>query len=192
MNTESTTETIKKASPWLIGWGIAVFICGILAIILPITFSEAITVVIGCLALVAGVGHFIFAFHTRSVGGFMWQILIGVLYLLATVCLLVNPLLGILSLALFVAIFLLLEGIFEIALYIELRALRHAAWLLVDGLVTLILGLVMIRQWPPASPEIVCTLIGISMMFSAVSRVIFSLAVRSLGGVSGGVPESTG
>jgi uncharacterized membrane protein HdeD (DUF308 family) len=180
VNIESTPQTIKKASLWLIAWGIVVFICGILAIILPITFSVGITIVIGCLVLVAGIGHFVFAFHTRGAGGFLWQILIGILYLIATICLLANPLLGILSLALFVAIFLLLEGIFEIALYLELRAFRHSVWLLVDGVVTLILGVVMIRQWPPASPEIVGTLIGISMMLSAASRVIFSLAIRSL------------
>ena len=180
MNIESTTQTINKASPWLIRWGIVVFVCGILAVILPVTFSVGISIIIGCLTLAAGLGHFIFAFHTRHIGGFFWQILIGVLYLLATVCLLVNPLLGVLSLTLFLAIFLLLEGIFELVLYFELRRLRHAFWLLLDGAGTLILGVVMLRQWPPASPEIIGTLIGISMMLSAASRVIFSLAVRSL------------
>jgi uncharacterized membrane protein HdeD (DUF308 family) len=180
MNIESTTETIKKASPWLIGWGIVVFVCGILAMVLPITFSVAIAVVIGCLVLVAGVGHFIFAFHTRSVGGFFWQILIGILYLLATICLLVNPLLGVISLTLFLAIFLLLEGVFELALYVQLRRFRHAWWLLLDCIGTLILGAIMIRQWPPASPEVIGTLIGISMMLSAVSRLVLSLAIRTL------------
>ena len=180
MDSDSITQTLTKASPWLIGWGIVVFVCGLLAIILPISFDVAIAIVIGCLTLAAGIGHFIFAFHTRSIGGFFWQILIGALYLLATVCLLVNPLLGIVSLALFVAIFLLLEGVFEVALYVQLRAFRHAVWLLVDGVGTLILGVVMLSRWPPASPEIIGTLIGLSMMLSAVSRVIFSLAVRSL------------
>jgi len=177
---ETTTETLKKVSPWLIGWGIVVFLCGILAIILPVSFDIGITVVIGCLVLVAGIGHFVFAFHTRAVGGFFWQILIGFLYLIATVCLSVNPLLGILSLTLFLAIFLLLEGAFELALYVQLRGFRHAFCLLLDGLGTLILGVVMIREWPPASPEIIGTLIGISMMLSAASRVTFSLAIRSL------------
>ena len=180
MTIESTTQTIKKASPWLIGWGIVVFVCGVLAIFLPITFSFGITTVIGCLVLAAGIGHFIFAFHTRNVGGFSWQILIGLLYLVATVCLLVNPLLGVISLALLVAIFLSVEGIFELALYFQLRGFRHAFWLLLDGVGTLTLGVVMIKQWPPASPEIIGTLIGISMMLSAASRVIFSLTVRSL------------
>ena len=180
MNSESITQTLIKTSPWLIGWGIVVFVCGILAIILPITFSAGIAVVLGCLLLAGGIGHFIFAFHTRSVGGFFWQILIGILYLLAAVCLLVNPLLGVLSLTLFVAVFLILEGIFELILYFELRKFRHAFWLLIDGVGTLILGVVMIRQLPPASPEFIGTLFVVSMMLSAASRVIFSLAIRTL------------
>jgi len=52
--------------------------------------------------------------------------------------------------------------------------------LLLDGIGTLILGIVMLRQWPPASPEIIGALIGISLMLSAVSRLIFTMAIRSL------------
>ena len=180
MDIESTSRTIKKVSVWLIAWGIVVFVCGILAIILPTTFSVGISVIIGCLILVAGIGHFVFALHTQRTGGFLWQILIGVLYLIAAICLLVNPLLGVLSLTLFLAIFLLLEGVFELALYFRLRAFRHSLWLLLDGIGTAILGIVMFRQWPPASPELIGTLIGMSMMLSAASRVIFALAIRSL------------
>jgi len=175
-----STETIRKESPWLIGWGIVVFLCGILAIIFPISFSVGITKVIGCLVLVAAIGHFAFAFHAREVGGFFWQILIGLLYLVGASCLLINPLLGVVSLALFVPIFLCLEGVFELALYLQLRRSRHAFWLLLDSIGTLVLGVVIIGKWPPASPEIIGTLIGISMMLSAASRVIFSLAIRSL------------
>jgi len=177
---ESTSQRIKKASPWLIAWGIVVFVCGILAMILPTTFSVGISFIIGCLLLVAGVGHFVFDLHTQTAGGFFWQILIGLLYLIAAICLLVNPLLGVLSLTLFLTIFLLLEGVFELALYFRLRAFRHSLWLLLDGVGTVGLGIVMFRQWPPASPEFIGTLIGISMMLSVSSRVIFSLAIRSL------------
>jgi uncharacterized membrane protein HdeD (DUF308 family) len=121
-----------------------------------------------------------FAFETRSVDGFVWQILVSVLYGMGAIFLLVNPLLSVLSLTLILAILLLLEGILELALYFCLRRFRHSLWMLIDGIVTLILGFLMIRQWPPASPEIIGTLIGISLMLSAVSRVVLSLAVRTL------------
>ncbi len=180
MNIESIAPAIKKASPWLIVWSTVTFVCGILAIILPLTISFGIAFIIGCLILVAGIAHLVFAFDTRSVGGFLWQILVSLLYAMAAICLLVNPLLSILSLAFMLAIFLLLESILEFALYFRLRRFRHSIWLLIDGIGTLIVGILMVSQWPPASPEIIGTLIGISLMLSAVSRLIFTVAIRAL------------
>ena len=180
MNIESIAPVIKKASVWVIVWSIVTFVCGILAMILPLTFSFGIALIIGCLVLVAGIAHLVFAFQTRSVDGFLWQILISMLYGLAAICLLVNPLLSVLSLTLFLAIFLFLEGILELALYFYLRRFCHSFWVLIDGIGTLILGVLMFRQWPPATPEIIGVLIGISLMLSAISRVIFLLGVHAL------------
>jgi uncharacterized membrane protein HdeD (DUF308 family) len=180
LNIESIVPVIRKASGWVIIWGIVTFVCGILAIILPLTFSFGIALIIGCLVLVAAIAHLFFAFETRSVDGFLWQMLVSVLYGVAAICLLVNPLLSVLSLTLVLAIFLLLEGILELALYFVLKRFRHSVWVLIDGIGTLILGILMVIQWPPATPEIIGTLIGISLMLSAVSRVALSLAVRTL------------
>jgi uncharacterized membrane protein HdeD (DUF308 family) len=186
MNLASITPVISKASRWLIIWSIVVFVCGILAILLPLTFSVAIAFIIGILVLVAGIVHFAFAFHTRSISGFFWQILLGALYETAAIFLLANPLLSIFSLTVMLATFLLAEGVLELALYFHLRRFRYSLWLLLDGIGTLILGFVMIRQWPPDSPEIIGTLIGISLMLSALSRIIFSATVRTLNPVPTG------
>jgi len=62
--------TIKKASVWVITWGIVTFVCGILAVILPLTFSFGIALIICCLVSVAAIAHLFFAFQTRSVDGF--------------------------------------------------------------------------------------------------------------------------
>ena len=180
MNIESIVPVMKKASAWVIIWGIVTFVCGVLAIILPLTFSFGIALIIGCLVLVAAIAHLFFAFETRSVDGFLWQILVSVLYGMAAVFLLVNPLLSVLSLTLILAILLLLEGILEFALYFCLRRFRYSIWLLIDGIGTLIVGILMISHGPPASPEIIGALIGISLMLSAVSRVILSLAIRTM------------
>jgi uncharacterized membrane protein HdeD (DUF308 family) len=186
MNIESIEPVIKKASGWAIIWSIVTFVCGILAIILPLTFSFGIALIIGCLVLVAGIGHLLFAFQTRSIDGLLWQILVSMLYGVAAICLLVNPLLSVLSLALILGIFLLAEGILELALYFCLRRFSHSIWVLIDGIGTFILGLLMIRQWPPATPEIIGTLIGISLMLSAISRGIFLVAFRALSSADAG------
>jgi uncharacterized membrane protein HdeD (DUF308 family) len=180
MNIGSIGPAVKKVSPWLIVWSTVTFVCGILAIIFPLKISFGIALIIGYLILAAGITHLFYAFDTRSVGGFLWQILLSVLYVIAAICLLANPLLSVLSLSLFLAIFLLLEGIVEFALYFRLRRFRHSLWVLIDGIGTLILGILMVGLWPPSSPEIIGALIGISLILSAVSRLVFLVAIRAL------------
>ena len=180
MNVDSIAPAIKKASVWVITWSIIVFICGILARILPLTFAWGIAFVIGGVLMIGEIGHFVFAFQTRGLGGFLWHMLLGTLYAIAAISLLANPLWSILSLSLILAVFLLIEGALELALYFRLRQFRHSVWLLIDGLGTLVLGILMIGQWPPSSPEVIGTLVGLSLMLTAGSRLVLLFAIRAL------------
>jgi len=179
MNLETAVGTATKGSGWSMLWGILMFICGILAISLPLASSIGIVMLLAWLILFAGISHLIFAFHSHSIGGFLWQVLLAVVYGIAGIYMLMNPLLGVLSLTLVLAVFLLFEGILEIALYFGIRRVRHAGWVLFDGIVTLILGILIWAQWPSSSIWVIGTLVGISLIFSGISRFMLSLAVRN-------------
>jgi uncharacterized membrane protein HdeD (DUF308 family) len=178
MNTSTPVTGLGKAPGWSMIWGILMFICGLVAIALPLISSIGIVILLAWVILFAGVSHLIFAFHSRSVGGVLWQIVVAVLYVAAGIYLLINPLLGVVSLTLVLAVFLVLEGIVEIALYFGLRGSRHSGWVLLDGIITLVLGVLIWRQWPSSSIWVLGTLIGISLIFSGISRVMLSLAAR--------------
>jgi uncharacterized membrane protein HdeD (DUF308 family) len=179
MNAETGVRAVRKASGWSIVWGILMFICGILAISLPLASSIGIVILLAWLIVFAGVSHLFFAFQCHSVGGVLWQVLLAILYGIAGIYMLMNPLLGVLSLTLLLAVFLLVEGILEIALYFGIRRIRHAGWVLFDGIVTLVLGILIWAQWPSSSVWVIGTLVGISLMFSGISRFMLSLAVRA-------------
>jgi len=121
-----TVGAVRKASRWSMLWGILMFICGILAISLPLASSIGIVTVLAWLILFAGICHLIFAFQSHSVGGFFWQLLLAVVYGIAGIYMLLNPLLGVLSLTLLLAVFLPVEGILEMALYFGIRRVRLA------------------------------------------------------------------
>jgi uncharacterized membrane protein HdeD (DUF308 family) len=161
-------------------WGILVFVCGILAISLPLETSIGIVILLAWLILFAGISHLIFAFHSHSVGGFLWQVLLAMIYGAAAIYMLMNPLLGVLSLTLVLAVFLLVEGILELVLYFRIRQVRHAGWVLFDGIVTLILGALIWAHWPSSAVWVIGTLVGISLIFSGISRFMLSLAVRNI------------
>ena len=77
-----------------------------------------------------------------------------------------------------VGIVLIVEGVVEIVLFFILREYRHAVWILIDGVVTLVLGIVACAHWPPASLELVQCLVGISFISSGISRLLLGFAIR--------------
>ena len=93
---------------------------------------------------------------------------------------LMNPLLGVLSLTLVLATFLLIEGLLEIVLYFTLSAVRNSGWILFDGIITLALGILIYAHWPSSAAWVIGTLVGISLMFSGISRFMLALASRKL------------
>jgi uncharacterized membrane protein HdeD (DUF308 family) len=77
----------------------------------------------------------------------------------------------------------LIEGILDVILFFNMRPMRGAVWVLVDGIITLLLGLMIYLQWPSSSLWAIGVLVGVSMIISGVTRVMLSLAVRKVAAV---------
>jgi uncharacterized membrane protein HdeD (DUF308 family) len=178
MNSEITLGSVKKANGWSMVWGILMIICGVLAIAMPFASSVGIVIVLAWLILFAAVCHLVFAFQSQSIGGFLWQVLLAIVYGCAGVYMLMHPLLGVISLTLLLAIFFLVEGVVEIIFYFKISGAANAGWVLFDGIVTLILGLLIWRRLPSSSVWVIGTLVGISLIFSGISRFMLLSAVR--------------
>jgi uncharacterized membrane protein HdeD (DUF308 family) len=176
---ESDTVDIdaNRASRWLIASAVVVFVCGILAIVLPLTFSLGVAGFLGWLFTFAAVAHVVFGIQLGS-STLAWQAFIAALYALAAINLLANPLLGVVLLALVIGVVLIAEGIIEIVLFFLLREYRHVVWILIDGVLTLVLGIAACAHWPPARLELVQYLVGISFISSGVSRFLLGFAIR--------------
>ena len=108
----------------------------------------------------------------------IWKLLVGIAYLFFGAYLIMHPVLGVVSLTLILASLFLIEGILDIVLFFKIRPTQRSTWVLVDGIITLLLGLMIYTQWPSSSAWAIGTLVGISMIFSGVARVMMSLAVR--------------
>ena len=176
MNSDSLSS--RGGTGWTMVWGIVLLICGIAAIALPWASGIGVVIVIGWVLLFSAVSHLIFAFHTHSVGGVLWQILLALIYGAAGVFMLMNPLAGLVTLTLVLAIFLLIEAALETALYFQLRRGINAGWILFDAIVTLILAILIWSQWPSSALWFIGTIIGISLIFSGVSRLSLASAMR--------------
>jgi len=163
---------------WMMIWGIVMLICGIAAIALPWASGIGVVIVVAWVILFAAVSHLVFAFHTHGVGGVLWQILLALIYGAAGVFMLMNPLAGLVTLTLVLAIFLLIEAALETALYFQVRGKVNAGWILFDAIVTLILAILIWSQWPSSALWFIGTIIGVSLIFSGISRLSLASAMR--------------
>jgi uncharacterized membrane protein HdeD (DUF308 family) len=101
-----------------------------------------------------------------------------VAYVFFGVYLIASPVLSAASLALVLALLLLFEAMFDILLFFRLRAIEGSSWVLLDGVVTLILGLMIYVQWPSTPGWAIGVLVGVSLVTSGLTRVMLSVAVR--------------
>lgn len=178
MSTPSLGTIAQESVGWSIALSVLMILAGVLAIMIPPVAGIAVLVVVAWLLMFSGAAHLLFAWHTRTAGGMVWELLLGILYILVGVYALLNPVAGLASLTLVLAIYLFMEAVLELILSFRLRPLAGSNWLLIDGIITLILVVLIWRSWPSSSEWVIGTLLGISMLFSGAARLSLSLAAR--------------
>jgi len=171
---------IKKASGWFIGMAVVFIVLGMLAIIEPGVAGLAVTILVGWLLIFGGVAHLVAAFSGGGAGRVLWQILIGVVYIVGGGYFLMHPLLGLGTLTLFLALIILSEAVFEIIAYFRMRGASGSGWLLVNALITLLLGGLIWFHWPSSSVWAIGILVGVNLLMTGFSRLMFGLAARNL------------
>lgn len=178
MAEHTPVEIVRRASTWSIVWGVLLIVFGMLAIGSPFLAALAVNVVIAWLIVLAGVVHVILAFHAHRARSLLWKLLVGLAYLFFGGYLIMHPVLGVASLTLVLASLFLIEGVLDIVLFFRMRSVQGSSWVLVDGIITLLLGLMIYLRWPSSSVWAIGTLVGVSMIISGITRVMLSLAVR--------------
>jgi uncharacterized membrane protein HdeD (DUF308 family) len=176
----SMSADIQKAATWSIVLSVLMIAAGVLAVGTPAIAGVAVTALVAWLLIFSGLFHLAFAWRAGRPGAVVGEILVGVLYGGIGLYMLTRPVIGLESLTLAIAIYLIIEGALEFVLSFQLHPAPGSGWLLVDGIVTLVLAVMIWSTWPSSAAWVVGTLVGISMVFSGVTRLMLSLAVRRI------------
>jgi uncharacterized membrane protein HdeD (DUF308 family) len=91
---------------------------------------------------------------------------------------LIYGILGLATLTLVIAIFLFAEGIMNLAAFFTIAKSERSGWVILDGVVTLTLGLMIWRHWPASSTWVIGTVVGISLVMTGFTRLMITLAAR--------------
>lgn len=179
MAEQSITGALKEATGMSIGMAVIMIVLGFLAVFLPGAAGIGVSLVVSWVMIFSGFAYLAYAFAAQGAGAFVWRILIGVAYVIGGGYLAFHPGLALESLTLVVAAIFFVEGVMEIAVFFQFRTLTGSGWILFDAIVTLILAYVIWRPWPSSSAWAIGTLVGVNLIVSGVTRLMYSVTARN-------------
>ena len=161
--------------------GILLAILGIAAMIVPPLASLAITIFLGWMFLISGIGGLFVTYWARNMPGFWWSLISAALAVLAGGILLARPVQGVLTLTIVVGAYFLAEGVTSIMYALEHRKELSGrwSWLLVAGLMDILIAFFIIAGLPGSAEWALGLLVGINMLFGGATLIGMALAARN-------------
>jgi uncharacterized membrane protein HdeD (DUF308 family) len=178
LGSEAGLAPLRAKSGWIVALGIVYVLAGLVALG-SVVFATVVTVfVVGVMMLVAGVAEVINSFQIKSWGKFLLWLVLGLLYILAGFMTFENPLLAAAVLTLFLGFTLIVSGIMRIVLGFSMMAGTPWIWVVLSGVITLLLGLVIVAHWPVSGLYILGLFLGIDLVFAGASWIGIGLGLR--------------
>ena len=175
-------EEAKKNSGLLIFLGIMTVIFGVIAIGSPLITGVAVAVFVGFLLLASGVARIVHALKSKQWGTGFWGTLIGVLGVAAGLMMIFRPLVGLVTMTMLIAIYFLIDGISEIIAAFKIKPDQGWGWVLFNGIIAVVLGLMIWRQWPVSGAWAIGLLVGIHILMTGWSMIILGTGARKIAG----------
>jgi uncharacterized membrane protein HdeD (DUF308 family) len=177
---------LKAAWWWLLLFGVLLVLCGTAALVVPpltITTSFVAVVVLGVTLMVAGLATIINSFWVGKWSGMLLQMLIGILYLVVGFTITDTPGRSVVAITALLAAFFIVAGLFRIVAALIVR-FPYWGWALLNGFITLMLGLVIYRHFSQAPLQtalwVIGILVGVEMLFHGWTWIMLSLAIRRI------------
>lgn len=176
----ATEEKLRTSWVWMAAFAVISIIGGVFALLNPFAATLAATLMAGWTFAVLGALQIVHSFRVRGWGGFLWALLFGVLTLVVGLSLVFNPLAGMVSLTLLVAVLFLAVGAVKIMYAFSLRPITGWGWVLVSGIVSLALGVMILANFPYAAASVLGILLGVELLSNGVLFLFVALGLRTL------------
>jgi uncharacterized membrane protein HdeD (DUF308 family) len=160
--------------------GASLIVMGSICIVDPLIGSIASILFLGFVMLAGGITQIVSSFWAGKWSGMLMHMLIGVLYAVAGYMIIEKPGPGLVVTTKLIAIFLIIAGVFRIVSALMLR-FHDWGWVLLNGAITLLLGIIINRQLPEAALWVIGLFVGIEMIFNGWAWVMLSLGLRRVG-----------
>ncbi|MFN7986660.1 MAG: DUF308 domain-containing protein [Thermoanaerobaculia bacterium] len=184
------TQQVKSNASWLVALGAVTLVAGLLSMGYPWASGLAVTVFIGIVMTIAGVARTVGVFKAGSFGQGALAVLGGILTFVAGVILVARPNTGLASLTLLLGGYLLIDGISGALLAFQVKPAQGWGWMLFSAVMGLLLGLLLLWEWPLSGLWAIGTLVGINLFFSGWSMISMGLSAKKAAGAVGEMKEA--
>jgi uncharacterized membrane protein HdeD (DUF308 family) len=164
---------------WFLLLGILLVVCGTVAIVVPPIATLAAVDILAVLFLIGGAATIVSAFWTGHWSGALLNVLIGILYVVIGLVITEKPLQTTALLTLFIATLFIVGGTFRTIAALSIR-FPQWGWALLNGIITLILGIYIFRHYPITALWVPGILIGVEMLLAGWTWIMLGLAIRSI------------
>jgi uncharacterized membrane protein HdeD (DUF308 family) len=172
---------LQAHANWIIAFGIALVVFGVIALGSVVTATIATVFYVGIMMLFGAAAEIIMAWRAQSWSKFFLWTVLGVLYAVAGLLTLSDPLLAATVLTLLLGAALIATGAVRIYLSLHMREESPWRWVLLSGAITTLLGLVILFQWPISSLYTLGIFLGVDLVFAGVGWLSIGMALKSRG-----------
>ncbi len=172
------SDPFKRNWGWLLGLGILLVILGCIGLSMTVGLTMASMVLLGVLLLIGGCSQIIDVFKSRRWKAVAWHALIGLLYLVGGIIIIYDPVLASEVITVLIAWVLIIIGISRLIMASILRDEAGWGWLVLAGVAAIVLGILILVQWPYSGLWVIGLFISIEMLINGWSSILIALAIK--------------
>lgn len=175
---EAMRDTVKRYSLWYLVEGVLLVVAGVLAIIYPVISSGAVVILLGWLLIASGLLQGLSLIGARQVPHFWLQLISVILAILIGFLFLRDTTQGLMTLALLLIIFFMMEGISKVVFALTIRPFPNWGWVLASGLVGILLALILWASLPVTAVWLIGVLLGVNLISIGAAIAYLAWQVR--------------
>jgi len=170
---------LKKNWAWMLSLGIVMVILGVIGLGMTVLFNEIVVMYFGFLLLFGSGVQLMQAFRAEAWKGRVWHVLIALVYIVGGIIAVTEPVIAGMTLALLIAWTLIVIGVLRLFMALQMRGANGWLWTLLGGVLSVVLGVMIINEWPQSGLWVIGLFVAIEILFAGWSQIMIALAAKN-------------
>ena len=170
---------LKKNWAWMLSLGIVMVILGVIGLGMTVLFNEIVVMYFGFLLLFGSGVQLMQAFRAEAWKGRVWHVLIALVYIVGGIIAVTEPVIAGMTLALLIAWTLIVIGLLRLVMALQMRGAAGWLWTLLGGVLSVVLGVMIINEWPQSGLWVIGLFVAIEILFAGWSQIMIALAAKN-------------